>query len=46
MSRTIRVRPAMSFACSIRQTPSMARWVSVAVMATDYGQIYRCRKPR
>ena len=39
-SRTIRARPAISFACSIRQTASMARWVSaagvsVAIAATD-----------
>jgi hypothetical protein len=25
----------MSFACSMRQTASMARWVSVAVTAAD-----------
>src|SRR5262245_40368191 len=30
-SRTIRVRPAMSLACSILKTASMARWGSVAV---------------
>src|SRR5580658_281630 len=34
-SRTSRARPAMSLADSIRQTASMARWVSVAVMAKD-----------
>ncbi|MFD0319649.1 hypothetical protein [Lysobacter gummosus] len=31
----MRVRPAMSLADSMRHTASMARWVSVAVMATD-----------
>src|SRR5215216_2465522 len=30
-SRTIRARPAMSLADSIRQTASIARWVSVAI---------------
>src|SRR5438270_3787649 len=35
-SRTIRVRPAISLADSIRQTASIVRWVSVAVTATDY----------
>jgi hypothetical protein len=34
-SRTIRVSPAMSRADSIRQTASMARWVSEAVTAAD-----------
>ena len=34
-SRTIRARPAMSLADSILQTASIARWVSVAVTATD-----------
>src|SRR5688572_19244932 len=35
-SRTIRVRPAMTFADSIFQTVSMASCVSVAVTATDH----------
>jgi hypothetical protein len=35
-SRTIRVSPAMSFACSILQTASIARYASVAVTATDH----------
>src|SRR2546429_9163539 len=43
-SPTIRVRPAMSFADSILQTASTARWVSEAVTAPN--QIifaYRCK---
>src|SRR5262245_52566413 len=35
-SRTMRARPAMSFACSIRKIASTVRWVSVAAMATDH----------
>ena len=35
-SRTIRARPAMIFGDSMRQTASIARWVSVAVTATDH----------
>src|SRR6266852_8987947 len=35
-SRTMRVRPAMMRADSMRQTASMARWVSVDVMATHH----------
>src|SRR6267142_1956451 len=35
-SPTIRARPAMTFADSIRQTASTARCVSVAVTATDH----------
>src|SRR5256885_3807021 len=35
-SRTIRANPAMSLGDSILQTASMARWVSVAVTATDH----------
>src|SRR5438094_5179133 len=34
-SRTSRARPAMSRGASIRQTASIARWMSEAVMATD-----------
>src|SRR4051794_32908579 len=34
-SRTRRVRPAMSFACSIRQTASIARWTSGAATVWD-----------
>jgi hypothetical protein len=41
----MRVNPAMSLARSIRKTASMARWGSVAVMATDYGQFATRRKP-
>ena len=29
-----------------RKPGELARWVSVAVMATDYGQFSSCRKPR
>src|SRR4029453_19137524 len=36
MSRTMRVRPAMSRGASMRQTASIARWVSAAVTATDH----------
>ena len=35
-SRRMRARPAMSRADSIRQTASIARWVSVACTATDH----------
>src|SRR5262245_25189054 len=35
-SRTMRARPAMSLACSIRKTASTVRWMSVAIMATDH----------
>ena len=35
-SRTMRARPAMSLADSMRQTASMVRWMSVAVTATDH----------
>jgi len=35
-SRVIRARPAMSFACSIRKTAWIVRWISVAVTATDH----------
>src|SRR5687768_16591403 len=35
-SRTIRVSPAMSFADSIRQTASIARWVLEAVTASNH----------
>ena len=45
-SRTIRARPAMSLADSIRQTASIARWVSVAVTATDHTICVRRRKAR
>ena len=34
-SRSIRARPAISFACSILKTASMVRWVSVAATPTD-----------
>src|SRR6267154_1613103 len=36
MSRTMRVRPAMMRADSMRQTASMARWVSVEITATHH----------
>src|SRR5262245_14240785 len=35
-SRTMRVRPAISFADSIRQTASIARWVLVSVTETNH----------
>src|SRR6266487_5406277 len=35
-SRTMRASPAMSLGASILQTASIARWVSVAVTATDH----------
>jgi len=40
-SRTMRVREAMGLACSILNTASMARLVSVAVIATDTASINR-----
>src|SRR5258706_11263706 len=36
MSRTMRVRPAMMRADSMRQTASMARWVSVEITDTHH----------
>ena len=45
-SRTMRASPAMSRADSMRQTASMARWVSVAVTATDHDHLRRRRNPR
>src|SRR5438034_5839479 len=45
-SRTIRASPAMSLGDSIRQTASMARWVSVAVTATDHTIFDLLAQPR
>src|SRR3989442_1312045 len=45
-SPVIRVSPAMTLADSIRQTASMARWVSVAVTATNHTIFDPRGKPR